>query len=65
MGSIEASQWIGSPRLLLIEDKTGSGLSEFRLGFDQVSPAATPESTRTDVSGDDRPEMQLLADSRR
>ncbi|WP_373510059.1 PilN domain-containing protein [Thiocapsa sp.] len=65
MGNIEASQWIGSPRLLLIEDKTGTGLSEFRLGFDQVSPSASPESTRTDVPGDDRPRMQLLADSRR
>lgn len=65
MGNIEASQWIGSPRLLLIEDKTGTGLSEFRLGFDQVSPSASPESTRTDVPGDDRPRMQLMADSRR
>ena len=65
MGNIEASQWIGSPRLLLIEDKTGTGLSEFRLGFDQVSPSASPESTRTDVPGDDRPRTQLMADSRR
>lgn len=65
MGNIEASQWIGSPRLLLIEDKTGTGLSEFRLGFDQVSPSASPESTRTDVPGDDRPRMQLMADIRR
>jgi type IV pilus assembly protein PilN len=65
MGNIEASQWIGSPRLLLIEDKTGTGLSEFRLGFDQVSPSASTESTRTDLSGDDRPRMQLTADSRR
>jgi type IV pilus assembly protein PilN len=65
MGNIEASQWIGSPRLLLIEDKTGTGLSEFRLGFDQVSPSASPESTQTDVPEDVRPGLRLLADSRR
>ncbi|CRI64874.1 Fimbrial assembly family protein [Thiocapsa sp. KS1] len=65
MGNIEASQWIGSPRLLLIEDKTGTGLSEFRLGFDQVSPSASPESTQTDIPEDVRPGLRLLADSRR
>ena len=39
MGKIEGSQSIGKPRLMLIEnkDKTGTGLSHFRLSFDQVS----------------------------
>ncbi|MEA3277644.1 MAG: PilN domain-containing protein [Pseudomonadota bacterium] len=38
MRSIEASQWIGNPQLLLIENKeqTGTGLSHFRLAFTQV-----------------------------
>jgi len=36
MRNIEASQWIGRPALLLIEhkDKTGAGLSRFRLRFE-------------------------------
>lgn len=40
MRSIEASPWIGNPQLLLIEhkDKTGTGLSHFRLQFDQKRP---------------------------
>ncbi len=40
MGRIEGSQAIGKPRLMLIEskDETGTGLSHFRLSFDQVSP---------------------------
>jgi type IV pilus assembly protein PilN len=40
MRKIEASQTIGKPRLLLIEnkDKTDTGLSHFRLSFDQISP---------------------------
>ncbi|HSQ06765.1 MAG TPA: PilN domain-containing protein [Chromatiaceae bacterium] len=37
MRNIEASAWIGSPSLQLIEnkDQTGTGLSRFRLRFDQ------------------------------
>jgi type IV pilus assembly protein PilN len=42
MRNIEASAWIGDPRLLLIEhkDKTGTGLSHFRLQFIQKQPGA-------------------------
>lgn len=38
MRNVEGSAWIGSPRLLLIEnkDKTGTGLSHFRLSFNQI-----------------------------
>jgi type IV pilus assembly protein PilN len=38
MRNVETSPWIGRPRLLLIEnkDKTGTGLSHFRLSFDQI-----------------------------
>jgi type IV pilus assembly protein PilN len=38
MRNIEASQWIGKPLLLLIEHKeeTGTGLSHFRLRFEQL-----------------------------
>lgn len=48
MRSVERSDWIGNPRLLLIEnkDKTGTGLSHFRLMFDQISPAASAELGR-------------------
>jgi type IV pilus assembly protein PilN len=44
MRNIEGAAWIGNPRLLLIEnkDKTGTGLSHFRLSFDQVQPKSTP-----------------------
>ncbi len=64
MRNIEASQWIGSPRLQLIEDKTGTGLSQFRLAFDQVSPAASPASTQMQAPGDRRSGIRLMADSR-
>jgi type IV pilus assembly protein PilN len=42
MRSVEGSAWIGHPRLQLIEhkDKTGTGLSHFRLSFDQIQPGA-------------------------
>jgi type IV pilus assembly protein PilN len=42
MRSVEGSAWIGNPRLLLIEnkDRTGTGLSHFRLSFDQIQPGA-------------------------
>lgn len=47
MRNIEASEWIGRPALLLIEhaDKTGTGLSRFRLRFEQL--AATGEGAKT------------------
>ncbi len=40
MRNIEASQWLGKPRLLVIEtkDKTGTGLNHFRLSAQQVNP---------------------------
>jgi len=40
MRNVEASAWIGNPKLLLIEhkDKTGTGYSHFRLSFDQIKP---------------------------
>jgi type IV pilus assembly protein PilN len=40
MRRIQASDWIGRPSLLLIEnkDETGTGLSHFRLGFGQRRP---------------------------
>jgi type IV pilus assembly protein PilN len=45
MRNIEASAWIGNPRLLLIEhkDKTGTGLSHFKLQFTQKRPDAEPD----------------------
>lgn len=44
MRNIEGSAWIGTPRLLLIEnkDKTGTGLSHFRLSFEQIQPKPAP-----------------------
>jgi type IV pilus assembly protein PilN len=38
MRKVEGSGWIGNPRLLLIEhkDKIETGLSHFRLSFDQL-----------------------------
>ena len=38
MRAIEGSAWLGNPHLLLIEhkDKTGTGLSHFRMSVDQV-----------------------------
>ena len=57
MRNVEGSAWIGNPRLLLIEnkDKTGTGLSHFRLSFDQIQPrlpAATPRARRRPDSAD-------------
>lgn len=39
MRNIEKSNWIGKPLLMLIEnkDKTGTGMSHFRLRFEQLS----------------------------
>lgn len=41
MKAIDSAAWIGRPRLMLIEnkDKTGTGLSHFRLAFDQITPS--------------------------
>ena len=38
MRAIEGSAWLGNPRLLLIEhkDKTGTGLSHFRMSLEQL-----------------------------
>jgi type IV pilus assembly protein PilN len=46
MRNIEASPWIGDPRLLLIEhrDKTGTGLSHFRMQLHQETPSEGQES---------------------
>ena len=40
MRNIEASAWLGNPHLLLIEnkDKTGTGLSHFKMSFEQTRP---------------------------
>lgn len=59
MRNVEGSAWIGGPRLLLIEnkDKTGTGLSHFRLSFDQIG--ANPEDV--DAAGD-RPGAQGVTD---
>lgn len=45
MRNIENSKWIGKPSLMLIEhkDKTGTGMSHFRLRFEQLS-SSTNES---------------------
>jgi len=39
MRNIEASKWVGKPLLMLIEnkDQTGTGMSHFRLRFEQLS----------------------------
>jgi type IV pilus assembly protein PilN len=46
MRKVEASRSIGKPRLMLIEnkDKTDTGLSHFRLSFDQISPSSESEA---------------------
>lgn len=48
MRNIEKSGWISTPRLLLIEhkDKTDTGLSHFRLSFEQVR---TNDESRSDA----------------
>ncbi|HEC15021.1 MAG TPA: pilus assembly protein PilN [Sedimenticola sp.] len=39
MRNIEASEWLGAPKLLVIEtkDKTGTGLSHFRMSAQQIN----------------------------
>lgn len=57
MGKIEGSQSIGQPRLMLIEnkDQTGTGLSHFRLSFDQTVPAEDAEPASRGKPGSPRP----------
>lgn len=52
MRRIESSKSIGNPRLMLIEnkDKTDTGLSHFRLSFDQISPSSESETADPKVS---------------
>jgi type IV pilus assembly protein PilN len=66
MRSIEASEWIGSPRLLLIEnkDKTGTGLSHFRLAFNQVSPPSPSDSPQADAAREPPASAPRMVDSR-
>ncbi len=49
MRNIEESKWIGKPLLMLIEhkDKTGTGLSHFRLRFEQVKPGGEEQEQTT------------------
>ena len=49
MRHIEASKWIGKPLLMLIEnkDKTGTGLSHFRLRFEQLSTSGEEQEATT------------------
>ncbi len=45
MSNVERSDWISKPRLMLIEnkDKTETGLSHFRLAFNQSNPEGSSE----------------------
>lgn len=49
MRNIEASKWIGKPSLMLIEhkDKTGTGLSQFRLRFEQLDTSGPAQEATT------------------
>ena len=49
MRHIETSKWIGKPLLILIEhkDKTGTGLSHFRLRFEQLSTSGEGQVATT------------------
>jgi type IV pilus assembly protein PilN len=49
MRNIESSEWIGKPLLLLIEhkDKTGTGLSHFRLRFEQLKASGEEQEAAT------------------
>ena len=53
MRNIEASPWIGNPSLQLIEnkDQTGTGLSRFRLRFDQRQDPRPPRDAATGGAG--------------
>lgn len=58
MRNIEASPWISEPRLLLIEakDKTGTGLSHFRLQFSQKAPEALEGADERQAAAPGAPE---------
>ena len=45
MRNIDASEWLGNPRLMVIEtkDKTGTGLSHFQMGAQQISKTEEAE----------------------
>jgi type IV pilus assembly protein PilN len=49
MRNIEASKWIGRPLLMLIEhkDETGTGLSHFRLRFEQLNSSGEEQAATT------------------
>ncbi len=53
MRNIEASKWLGNPRLLLIEQKgkAASGLSRFQLRFDQKEQSQTDDGAKTKKTG--------------
>ena len=53
MRNIEASEWVNNPTLQLIEnkDQTGTGLSRFRLRFEQRLPGAEGEDGATQPAG--------------
>jgi type IV pilus assembly protein PilN len=63
MRKIEASAWIGRPRLLLIENKddTATGLSHFRLSFDQLTPE--PATTPAQTDGADVPPARIAGNA--
>jgi len=49
MRNIEASEWIGKPLLMLIEqkDKTGTGMNHFQLRFQQLKSSDTDAAAAT------------------
>jgi type IV pilus assembly protein PilN len=53
MRNIEASSWLGNPRLLLIEQKGkgSNGLSRFQLRFDQKEPRPADDGDNTKKTG--------------
>jgi type IV pilus assembly protein PilN len=69
MRRIESSDWIGRPRLLLIENKenTDTGLSHFRLAFEQIGRPSDRSrgTTARPATGaiPERPKLALLVSS--
>jgi type IV pilus assembly protein PilN len=49
MRNIEASAWVGNPRLLLIEHKkqSSTGMSHFKLQFHQKNPQADEDEAKS------------------
>jgi Tfp pilus assembly protein PilN len=49
MRNIAASKWIGKPLLMLIEhkEKTGAGLSQFRLRFEQLDTSGVAQGAKS------------------